>query len=163
MQGSGCLPRRQFSEWSRYVRSGKEDRVNRGKVVFLNGASSSGKTTLAKQLQEMLDEPYLRFSIDEFLRMLPEAYISGRKVPELPSVVPTVASGMHRCIAAAAEAGNNIIVDHVLQAHQWLEECISVLTGHSVLFVGVHCPLVELEATRNSELSIRDRSRTLSV
>jgi chloramphenicol 3-O phosphotransferase len=109
-----------------------------GNIIFLNGTSSSGKTSIAKVLQEMLDEPYLHFSGDNFLRMLPERYFS-------PEVVPKVISAMHHCISASALVGNNVIVDHVLEDKQWLEECIRLLAGFSVLFVGVRCPLEELE------------------
>lgn len=35
-----------------------------GKVVFLNGASSSGKSALAWALQHSLEEPFWHFSID---------------------------------------------------------------------------------------------------
>ena len=52
---------------------------------------------------------------------------------------------MHHCIAASVLAGNNIIVDHVLEDKQWLEECVRLLAGFSVLFVGVRCSLEELE------------------
>jgi len=52
-----------------------------------------------------------------------------------------VISAMHHCIAASALVGNNIIVDHVLEGKQWLEECARLLAGFSVLFVGVRCSL----------------------
>ena len=35
------------------------------KIIYLNGPSSSGKTTLAKALQESLEEPYLHIGIDK--------------------------------------------------------------------------------------------------
>jgi chloramphenicol 3-O phosphotransferase len=36
-------------------------------------------------------------------------------------------------------------VDHVMQEPEWLEECVTHLAGRNVLFVGVRCPLEELE------------------
>ncbi len=44
----------------------------------------------------------------------------------------------------------NLIVDHVLQDPEWLNECVDLLSDQDVLFVGVHCPLDELER-RESE------------
>jgi energy-coupling factor transporter ATP-binding protein EcfA2 len=46
-----------------------------GKIVILNGASSSGKTTLLKLLQERLEQPYLNAGIDKFIWMLPERWL----------------------------------------------------------------------------------------
>ena len=35
-----------------------------GKVIFLNGSSSAGKTTLAIMLQQLLPEPYQHVALD---------------------------------------------------------------------------------------------------
>ena len=37
-----------------------------GKIIFLNGVSSSGKTSLTKELQEILEEPYFHLSFYTF-------------------------------------------------------------------------------------------------
>jgi len=42
------------------------------KTIFLNGPSSSGKTSLAKALQAKLPEPYLHIGIDRLIGMMPE-------------------------------------------------------------------------------------------
>jgi len=55
--------------------------------------------------------------------------------------LPAIISGLHRCVAALAWSGNNIILDHVLQEKEWLEECVEKWDGLDVLFVGVKCPL----------------------
>ena len=44
-------------------------------VIILNGGSSSGKTTLAKHLQNSLSAPWLRFSIDDLVDALPHAMV----------------------------------------------------------------------------------------
>jgi chloramphenicol 3-O phosphotransferase len=38
-----------------------------GKIIMLIGASSAGKSTLCKALQEELNEPFLQFSLDFFM------------------------------------------------------------------------------------------------
>jgi chloramphenicol 3-O-phosphotransferase len=48
----------------------KVDAMHGGKVIFLNGTSSSGKSTTALALQKMLDEPFLRFSSDILLESM---------------------------------------------------------------------------------------------
>lgn len=41
-------------------------------VIYLNGPSSAGKTTLAKALQDILDPPFLHIGIDRVIGMMPE-------------------------------------------------------------------------------------------
>jgi len=116
-----------------------------GKVIFLNGTSSSGKTSIAKELQQILEEPYLLVSIDNFISMLPQKYLDGENPKTLGKAILKIIPGMHRSISALASSGNNIIVDHVLEQKEWLKECVNVLSDFQVLFVGVRCPLEELE------------------
>lgn len=40
-------------------------------IIYLNGPSSSGKTTLAKALQKELREPFLHIGIDRVIGMMP--------------------------------------------------------------------------------------------
>ena len=46
----------------------------KGKIILLNGTSSSGKTSIAKELQRISDEPYLQLGIDNFINLLPKRY-----------------------------------------------------------------------------------------
>lgn len=48
---------------------------------------------------------------------------------------------MHHCIAALSRSGNHVLVDHILAERWILDECVTVLAGLPVLFVGVRCPL----------------------
>ena len=43
-----------------------------------------------------------------------------------------------------AEAGNDIVVDHVLSEPWRLLDCLTMLGPEDVLFVGIHCPIHEL-------------------
>jgi chloramphenicol 3-O-phosphotransferase len=45
--------------------------------VVLNGPSAVGKSTLAKAVQDRLDEPLLRFGVDELYRMVPDQWAGG--------------------------------------------------------------------------------------
>ncbi len=63
---------------------------------------------------------------------------------ELDAALRRTRMGFHRSIAAMAEAGNDIVVDHVLSEPWRLLDCLTVLRPEDVLFVGVHCPLDEL-------------------
>ena len=135
--------------------------MEKGKIIFLNGVSSVGKTTLAKALQLQLDEPYYIFNTDMFLGtgvMLPEKFTTydtaGWKF-----MLKTL-SGMHNTIKLYSDMGMNVIVDHVLtnsvldKDPKALEECVELLHESPVLFVHVTCPLHELRR-REKERSDR--------
>jgi chloramphenicol 3-O phosphotransferase len=132
--------------------------MDRGHIILLNGTSSSGKTTIAKALQESLSEPYMHISGDHFLDMLPEWFWSPTEQEEAVArmrLIPAIISGLHRCVVALAESGINLIVDHVLQEIEWLEECVENWGRLDVLFVGVRCPL-EVAEQREKERDDRN-------
>ncbi len=117
-----------------------------GKIILLNGASSSGKSTLAAALQAALAEPFWHFSIDHLnaARVLPTARIASGEFP-WPGLRPQFFDGFHRCLPALADAGNNLIVEHIVETQPWMRRLL-VLLGHlDVFFVGLRCPLEELE------------------
>lgn len=118
-------------------------------IILLNGTSSAGKTTIAKVLQQIMDEPYLHVPVDSFGAMTPGPDKIGEFGSCLwQSVFNQVLSGFHHSVAALAEAGSNLIVDHVLlqgvEPQNWLAQCLDVLAPFTVYFIGVHCPLDEL-------------------
>ena len=45
-----------------------------GTIIFLNGTSSAGKTTLARTLQELMDEPYQHVALDQFRDGMADKY-----------------------------------------------------------------------------------------
>ncbi|MET7683749.1 AAA family ATPase [Streptomyces sp. NPDC005423] len=114
----------------------------RGVVIFLNGTSSSGKSSIAAELLRILDEPYFHLPVDAF-----HAMRSPVPVPpdQLDTVLHRTWRGFHRAVAGMASAGNHVVVDHVLSAEWRLRDCLSLLVPQDVVFVGVHCPAEELE------------------
>jgi chloramphenicol 3-O phosphotransferase len=119
-----------------------------GKIIFLNGTSSSGKTTIGKRLQEKLPEPYLLYSVDDLLNCLPGWVFeptTQEDADKSNQIIYNLISNFHRVVGTLARAGTNLIVDHVLQEEVWLTECLKEWHGLEVCFVGVKCPLDELE------------------
>ncbi len=118
-----------------------------GRIILLNGASSSGKSTLARGLQAALDEPFWRYSIDHFrgTGVLPMERIDAGDFP-WPELRPAFFEGFHRCLPALAAAGNNLIVEHIIETAAWMSRLVELLEPVDVFFVGLHCPLAELEA-----------------
>jgi chloramphenicol 3-O phosphotransferase len=116
-----------------------------GKIILLNGASSSGKSTLARELQNNLDLPFWHYSIDHLIaaKVLPHTGVkSGFSWADMRS---SFFEGFHRSLPAFAEAGNNLIVEHIVETAEWMDRLLRLLRHLDVFFVGVHCPLAELE------------------
>ena len=120
--------------------------MSESRIIFLSGTSSAGKTTLAKALQGVLDRPYFHLASDQLVEAgaLPGRREEGSRFA-WPEVRPRFFAGFHRSLAAYAAAGNCLVVDHVLEHASWLRECAELLAPFEVFFVGVHCPLDELE------------------
>ena len=95
-----------------------------GKIILLNGASSSGKSTLAQGLQAVLNEPFWHFSIDHLLaaNTLPRARIECGEFP-WRDLRPQFFAGFHHCLPALATAGNNLIVEHIVENEAWMQLC----------------------------------------
>ncbi len=121
--------------------------VGAGKILFVNGASSSGKSTLCKALQANLDEPFWHFSIDHLIRdagILPMKRVQEGDFQWSDLRTPFF-EGFHRCLPALAEAGNNLVVEHIVETKEWMERLVGLFKPFDVFFIGLHCPLSELE------------------
>jgi chloramphenicol 3-O phosphotransferase len=118
-----------------------------GRVILLNGASSSGKSTLARALQDALDEPFLHVSSDQFLEagMLPARREEHGPFSWWHEMRPRFFAGFHGCLPALAAAGNDLIVEHVIEYPTWRNDLAGLLAGLDVFLVGVHCDLDELD------------------
>ncbi|QZZ32426.1 MULTISPECIES: chloramphenicol phosphotransferase CPT family protein [unclassified Streptomyces] len=128
-----------------------------GLIIFLNGTSSSGKSSIAKELLTVLDDTYFHMPVDILDAMRPQRAIAP---DELPLVLRRALMGFHRAVAGMAAAGNNIVVDHVLSEPWHLLDCVSLFVPEDVVLVGVHCPLPELE---RREQKRADRSPGLAA
>jgi chloramphenicol 3-O phosphotransferase len=116
-----------------------------GQIIFLNGASSSGKTSIAEQLLLVLDRPYFHMSVDAINGMRAKQRTLELGAADLDAVLARTRAGFHRAVAGMAQAGNDIVVDHVLSERWRLLDCLTVLAGLDVVFVGVRCAAPELE------------------
>lgn len=100
--------------------------INPPTIIFLNGVSGSGKTSIARVLQKTLHAPYLHVQLDAFEEMLPDRYDEGGAF-DWTVLFPRMLSGFHHSIGELAAAGSNLIVDHVIVSrdgwHSSLIEC----------------------------------------
>jgi len=116
-------------------------------IVFLHGASSSGKSTIARRLQQRIERPFWHISIDHLrdAGVLPRDRFNSGEF-DWKEARPAFFDGFHRSLGAYADAGNDLILEHILDTHGWLEALQRLLAPHDVFFVAVHCPLDVLMA-----------------
>jgi chloramphenicol 3-O phosphotransferase len=118
-----------------------------GRIILLNGASSSGKSTLAKALQATMPEPFLHVSSDHLVDagMLPRRTSDGGPFDWWRQVRPRFFAGFHRCLPALAQAGNDLIVEHIIEFPAWRSQLADLLLGLDVFLIGVHCDVDEID------------------
>ena len=116
-----------------------------GRVLVLNGTSSSGKTSIAKALQAILSEPHQHVQLDAFRAMEPAGYWDALDNDTAKARIAALCHAMHAAVAAFARGGQHVILDTVLDrasAVRYLDDDLGSI-GFSL--VGVHCMLDELE------------------
>ncbi|MEO0501313.1 MAG: AAA family ATPase, partial [Pseudomonadota bacterium] len=125
-------------------------------VVLLNGSTSAGKTSIAREVQRQSPALFLNASIDAFINMLPIRLrshpdgiaIEARENGGIHLVFGPAAFAMqqafHRAVAAMADVAN-VIVDDCLFDPRLLPDWQHALEKRHVFLVGVHCSLAELE------------------
>ena len=138
-------------------------------IIFLNGCSSAGKTTLAIKLQQLLEEPYQHIALDHFRDGMPMRLRglnspSGTPGSKGLNVVPIKKDGelvtsiqfgeygeqvlknMRRSISLFQSSGTNVIIDDLLFKRAYLDDYVAVLDPTKTWFVGVKCSLEIVKA-----------------
>jgi chloramphenicol 3-O phosphotransferase len=118
------------------------NQIVKGKVIYLNGVNGSGKSSVAKALQNSLAENFLHVEFDRFIAMLPP-----RKDM---NVFSQMANGFLHAMVAMLEQGCNLIIDHVLIQESWLYDSVKMLHPYEVMFVKLYCPIHILESREKS-------------
>lgn len=124
-------------------------RASTARIVFLNGAPSSGKSTVAHALHELLDEPYYYRSLDDFRR----GYLDRYWLTDDGTLFRSVLHGYLLSLRNLAVLGHNIIAEAVVTPER-LEDYLTLFADFSTLFIGVRCPLAEAQ---RRERTRRDR------
>ena len=117
-------------------------------VIVLNGGSSSGKSSIARALQEILPSTWLTFGVDVLVEALPgrgESPRSGIVLEPDGTVVvgPAFTAAQDAWYAGLVEMarhGGKLILDEVLLSGAAGQQRVQgVLAGLDVLWVGVRC------------------------
>jgi chloramphenicol 3-O phosphotransferase len=121
--------------------------MQKGKIIVLNGVSSSGKTTLSKIVQARFPEQFFLLPVDILNEISPQKGSRSYDV-RLTADPKPVMSAIFGCVKAFSDNGLNVIVEAVFakNAHMTFDHFLNMFPdcGYPVMLVHVTCPLEEL-------------------
>ncbi|CRX37906.1 chloramphenicol phosphotransferase CPT family protein [Estrella lausannensis] len=156
-------------------------------IIYINGPSSSGKSTLIKQLQHTLKDPYLHVGIDQLINMMPEKVndwtggeashgfswkaatdIDGKPMQllQIGPFAKKVSETLKQIVQLMAESGYFIIIDDIAFGKEGVDAWREALRGYQVIYIGIHTPLPvleERERARGDRMIGSARAQFLSV
>lgn len=120
-------------------------------VILLNGPSSGGKSTVAKTLQELIEEKrnerYEVISIDDFLKMTTEDVIYEDDVFE-------ISNNLCEKVLEVLKMKPGAIIDHVITSERIFNQLLERLSPYKLHLIHVTCPL---EVLRKREEERKNR------
>jgi chloramphenicol 3-O phosphotransferase len=126
-------------------------------AILLNGSTSAGKSSIARELLARLPEPYLHVGIDTIFPWCPPAWTGTAEGIELRAMpdgtIPVLVGpgggrllrAWRRMIRTGIDEGMRFVIDEVLLDAGDLPDWRAVMAGRDLFLVGVHCELAELQ------------------
>lgn len=132
--------------------------MNKGNIIFLNGVSSAGKSTLAKAIQHKLQIPYYHVSCDNFMHMAPRDILYN----DFNHQMSIALNILRETALLYSNNGHGVIIDDVVldlpnesskeykyaampKKNGSLYLYAKKLYDYPTMFVHVVCPIEELE------------------
>lgn len=116
-----------------------------GRVLLLNGASSSGKSSIGRALLPLMADPWFFVPVDALGAMRSTVHTRALTEAEVGEMLRRTRLGYHRAAAALVSVGNDVIMDYPLSERWRLDDLLDVLDGYDVTLVEVRCAAEELE------------------
>jgi len=124
-----------------------------GRIIILNGAPRSGKSSIVEAIQAGFDGVWVNLGVDAYIRHITPARYRpgiglrpGGERPDLEPLIPRFYAALYASIAAHSRMGLNVVAefghhDAYSRPLGILADCARQLAGLPVLFVGVRCSL----------------------
>ena len=159
-----------MTAWETQSEGGHSTSMEHSRIVVLNGAPSSGKTTISSAFRDeraSVGDFWLLTGIDDYLAKLPAEWrsvggrggsyavdgirfedVEGDVHVSVGSVGRLLLRGYQASVAAAGRTGLNVMVDEVVVDRTSWEDWGIALAGLDVVWVGIRCA-AELAEERN--------------
>ena len=115
--------------------------MDKGRIIFLNGVTSSGKTSIVEALQERDDIFFYVVANDLFQEMIGEKYLRENYWKYLSEVIIM----MYHTAKLYSDMGNNVLIDGILVERDEIsphyQRLLEILRDNPLDLVEVYCPL----------------------
>ena len=115
--------------------------MDKGRIIFLNGVTSSGKTSIVEALQERDDIFFYVVANDLFQEMIGEKYLHENYWKYLSEVIIM----MYHTAKLYSDMGKNVLIDGILVERDEIsphyQRLLEILRDNPLDLVEVYCPL----------------------
>ncbi len=133
--------------------------MEKGRIIFLNGVTSSGKTSIVDALQAREDVFFYVVANDLFQEMVGERYLRENYWKHLSDVILL----MYHTAKLFSDMGRNVLIDGILveqpEIRPHYKQMMEILRDNPLDIVEVYCPL-EICRRRNIERGDRYESQS---
>ena len=133
--------------------------MERGRIIFLNGVTSAGKTSIVEALQERDDIFFYVVANDLFQEMVGDKYLRQNYWKYLSEVIIM----MYHTAKLYSDMGKNVLIDGILVEREEIkphyQQLLEILKDNPLDIVEVYCPL---EICRQRNIDRGDRYETQS-
>ena len=133
--------------------------MEKGRIVYLNGVTSAGKTSIVEALQARRDVFFYVVANDLFQEMIGEDYLKEDYWKYLGEVIIM----MYHTAKLFSDLGKNVIIDSILVEREGVaphyERMKEILRDNPLDLVEVYCPL---DICRQRNIDRGDRYETQS-
>ena len=133
--------------------------MKKGQIIFLNGVTSSGKTSIVEAIQNRDDVFFYVVANDLFQEMDGEKYLQENYWKYLSDVIIL----MYHTAKLYSDMGKNVLIDGILVEREEIaphyQQLLTILKDNPLDVVEVYCPL---ELCRERNIARGDRYETQS-
>lgn len=133
--------------------------MEKGRIIFLNGVTSSGKTSIVEALQERDDVFFYVVANDLFQEIVGDKYLRENYWKYLSEAIIM----MYHTAKLYSDMGKNVLIDGILVEREEIKphyrQLLEILKDNPLDIVEVRCPL---EICRQRNIERGDRYETQS-
>ena len=133
--------------------------MEKGRIIFLNGVTSAGKTSIVEELQNRDDIFFYVVANDLFQEMVGDKYLHENYWKYLSEVIIM----MYHTAKLYSDMGKNVLIDGILVERQEItphyQQLLDIMKDNPLDIVEVYCPL---DICRQRNIARGDRYETQS-
>ena len=130
-------------------------------IIYLNGPTSVGKSSIAKEIQNLSDILFLHVGIDQMIELMPSKFNAwmggeaplgfsfvekeGMQIVQAGPHAKRLIAAYYTVVTALAKEGHSLIIDDVSFGIEEVNRFKEILAPYPTLFVGLIAPLKTLK------------------